>query len=483
MTALFGGLNVPNSVPVSRVRLLGGTLIGMQSYGGGGCQMYFAANAATAALNTTAAYTVVSGPAASGLDIAYDPVSNLWVLATATGIWTAASSGAAGAYAPPAASPAWTQRYSTAGMNSIYWTGTQLVASGLLGHIITSPDGITWTEEGEHILPVGVTGNNWQSSLYDGSKYVLFSDATTGLVATTPDFVSNYVCQYAQDGAEVTSTPQGLFCVVTSSPYTAVPFNNNARLGLIVGPVSSGARTITLQNTGTALGSYSQSTTNLDHYYELHCVAIPGTSNSFSTSLYVDGGLVLGPFTAALGASNTDTSSTLTFCLGRSGQFVAWDDIYITLDDGVNLVGPLGVVSIVASPPTTDVSDQWVKTGSAASNALSVNQSALSSQSTNFVSSANSGDKDVYSCANTLPVGYTVKAVSVEGYFAKTSSSAPVVNIGLSSGGTESDAANVTVGGATPVFISEFLPTNPNGGGAWTNAAAEAAEIVLNHVT
>jgi hypothetical protein len=487
MTALFGGLGVPNSVPVARVRLLGGTLVGLQSYSGGNCQIYFAANSATAAINTTAAWVVVTGPAASGLDIAYDPVSNLWVLATATGIWTATSSGAAGAYAPPVASPAWTQRYSTAGINSIYWTGTQLVASGLLGHIITSPDGITWTEEGEHILPVGVAGNNWQSSLYDGSKYVLFSDSTTGLIATTPDYVSNYACLYAQDGPEVTSASQGQFGIVASAPYTALPFAANSRIALQLSAASSGSRTVNLNNNSASanltLGSYPQSTANLDHYYEIHCVKQAGTANAFTTTLYVDGSAVVGPAGAVLGSGSTDTTSTLTFCLCRSGQFVAWDDIYITLNDGTNLVGPLGAVNIVASPPTTDVSDEWVKTGAAASNALSVNQSAFSSQSANFVSSGNSGDKDVYSCANTLPPGYTVKAVQVEGYFTKTSTSVPVANIGIVSGGSEADSTNVTVSGTGPVYVYQVQSLDPNGNKAWTNAAAIAAQITLNHVT
>jgi hypothetical protein len=183
-----------------------------------------------------------------------------------------------------------------------------------------------------------------------------------------------------------------------------------------------------------------------------------------------------------MASSTTDTTSLLIIVLSRRNDFVGYDDMYFTVQDGTGVVGPLGPVNIITSPPTTDVSDQWVKTGSAASNSLSVNQPAFSSQSANYVSSANAGDKDVYSSANTLPAGYTVKAVQVEAYFTKTSTSSPTANVGIVSGGSESDSANVTASGTSAVYVSQIANLNPNGNAVWNNAAAIAAEIALNHV-
>jgi len=40
---------------------------------------------------------------------------------------------------------AWTRRTSSANLDGVTWTGTQLAAVGVGGAVATSPDGVTWT--------------------------------------------------------------------------------------------------------------------------------------------------------------------------------------------------------------------------------------------------------------------------------------------------------------------------------------------------
>ncbi|MGF3867630.1 hypothetical protein ACQX8V_14540, partial [Staphylococcus aureus] len=132
--------------------------------------------------------------------------------------------------------------------------------------------------------------------------------------------------------------------------------------------------------------------------------------------------------------------------------------------------------------PTSDTQAQWTKVGSASSNALTVSQPAMSSQSANYVTSNTPGDKDIYSSTDTIPAGYSVKAVQVEGYFTKASTSTPSVSIGVISGSSESDGASFAVAGATPSYTAKIVEKDPNGNVAWTNSAVLASKPVINHI-
>jgi len=356
-------------------------------------------------------------------------------------------------------------------------------------------------EQGQHILPVGVSGTDWRCAIYDGTRYVLFSDPTNGVIATTPDFQTGYQATYFAEAAETTSgylSGIGVWAAVppfgTTFTLAAVTGNTNYGQGvrIVAGAVSGANRPVQVwqgNNSGTSFQLFTTapnvSTTPLYHYYELKATKDPATVNNFFISLYVDGTLQSGIQAASiqLGTGTSDTTSLLILALQRSGQWTLFDDLYFTLDDGTGVVGPLGAVNIVARRPNSDVQAQWVKNGSAASNSLSVNQPALSSGSANYNSSNNAGDKDIYASSDTLPAGYTPRAVMVEGVFTRTSSTAPTVNIGLKSGSTESDSGNVSLSNNNATYVSQVFQTDPNGGAAWTKTAVQNAAIVANHVT
>jgi hypothetical protein len=466
----------------------------------------FSATASNASLNTAAAWTTATfTTVTSPTDLTYNPTSNTWVISSSLGIHSFPNTGSAGNPVAPSGALTLTARYSTVGIQNVFWNGTQLVGVGLQGHIITSPDGLTWTEAGGHILPVGTASTDWRSAIYDGTQYVIFSDQTNGVVATTTDGVTNYQVKYVQEGAEtaigspLTSVfPCGLIAATTAPSATTGQFslssgtenifgyqvsanNSNTRvitLGYMTfnaGSAQTGGTLLTLPALSAVPGSY--------HYFELTYTKVAATANTFTLSISVDG-VAYGTTTSLPIMPSTDTTSLFLISFQRNGAFTGFDDIYVTLNDGIagTLQGPQGPVNIVAARPTTDVSDQWVKNGTAASNSLSVNQPAFSSQTANFVSSNNAGDKDVYGIpSNAIPAGYIVQAVSAEAVFTRTSTSAPSVDVGISSGGTESDSTPISLTTNNPTFVSKYFQTNPNGNVTWTVAAASAIEPVLNH--
>lgn len=442
------------------------------------------ATAANASLNTNAAWATATASMGLPNDIVYNPSSNLWVVATTTGIYTFANVG--GTPSAPSGELTVSQRYSGVAITSLFWNGTELIAVGQNGTIITSTDGITWTLQSNRIMPAA-SGYNWVGAFNDGSRYVLYSNSTTGVLATSPDLLTNYQALYVMDSAEQEmTTAWGALSVLAVTPPSGSTFTIAGRIGLQCSAVSAGNRTITFVAPAIAgtIGTTPVSTSNLWHYYEVKATRVAGTVNAFTVQLYIDNVSVLGPATIQYAPTN-DTTSVLLFNLNRSGQFTAYDDMYLTLDDGVanTLQGPLGTINIVVERPDSDVQAQWTKTGGGATNASAVSQAALSSTSAQYVSSNNAGDKDIYATSTTVPAGYMAKAQIVEAYFTKTSTTAPTVNVGIKSGTAEADSQTVTINGANATYVSLISDVNPNGNVPWNNASINSSDFVINHVS
>lgn len=458
-----------------------------------GVSSYFIAPSSASNLNAAAAWTTITFGAGTPVltDITYSAVSNMWIVSTTQGtgqgIATFANPGTPGTANQPTGVQTLTNRYSTVGMSSVWTVGSTVVAVGSYGHIITSADGgITWTESGGHILPVGTATIGWNGTFFDGTQYVLFSDNTTGVIATSPDLQTNFTVKYVREGTEYSITNDTAaytgIAGAAAAPVSGGTWSNNANICYLnVSTASGGARTVGLSfANGNQLATASISTSSLYHYWEIVATAT-ATGNTFNISWYCDGALQ-GTVTNQLCATSTsDTTTLMILTFTRMATFTAYDDMYFNLIDGVGLSGQLGPVNIVAARPSTDVQAQWVKNGSASSNSLSVNQPAYSSQSANYVSSGNAGDKDIYTSPNVIPSNYTVKAVAAEAVFTRTSTSAPTVNVGIQSSATESDSAAASLTSSNPTFVQGIFQKDPNGNVAWTNANAAAIKTVLNH--
>lgn len=479
---------------VSQVKNIGGLICVLAGMVNGVPVQMYTATANNPALNTPAAWsTMTSSTTTLALtDVAYHAPSNLWVFSAVQGIYTLPNTGASGTPVAPSGTVAPTLRYSTVAMSNVNVVGTTLVAVGTQGHIVTSTDGITWTETGGHLLPVGVNSMDWRSVIYDGSQYVLFSDSSySGMIAVTPDLQTNYAAKYIMDNAEQANSTNNLGRAGITTAVAAPAANGTFTAGgyfstFYVQAASGGNRTVQLgvQGTATYDSTFSVSTASLYHFYEIVGRAAT-TANTFFYDVYVDGIKVSTGTTARTLAAAADTTTLMLISLDRYGAFTAFDDIYLTLNDGVanTLQGPLGIINIIAQRPTTDVQVQWVKTGGGSTNASAVNQTALSSMSGQYVSSANAGDKDVYASSEAIPAGFTAKAQMVEAYFTKTSTTAPSVNVGIKSGSAEADSPNVTVSSANAVYTALVSDVNPNGNVGWNNASINSSNFVINHVT
>jgi hypothetical protein len=479
MTVVGNLTSGTSAVMCFRPRIVGGLIVFGTSAG-----QIFTATASSSTLNTSAAWSTAT-TAILPIDIAYNPTSNLWVIATSSGIYTTPNSGAVGTPVALTGSITPTQRYSTIAMLGIAYAGAQNVALGLSGHIVTSPDGITWTESAGHILPVGTSGYDWRCMINDGSRYVLFTDSNTGVIATTPDLATNYASQYIQDAGRGSPSNNagiyGIYSGTAPSATTGLWTANATFFALNVGTPSAGVCSMVVSTGSTTnLASFNVSVaTTYGHYYEM-VFSPTATVNTFNVTVYVDG-VLTATYTSLALVGTGDTTSLLMIVLSRRNDFVAYDDMYFTVNDGVGQSGQLGQINIIARRPTTDVQAQWVKNGSAASNSLSVNNPALSSQTKNYLSSGNAGDKDVYTSSDVIPVGYTPKAVQLEAVFTRGSSTAPSVNIGLISSGTESDSSTVSVG-SSATYISKIYQNDPNGNAAWTSANITAAQMTASHI-
>lgn len=77
----------------------------------------------------------------------------------------------------------WTQRpvATTQALNAITWSGTQFVAVGAAGTILTSPDGITWTQR-------AFPNKLLNSIAWSGTRFVLV-DGVAGGIYTSPDAI------------------------------------------------------------------------------------------------------------------------------------------------------------------------------------------------------------------------------------------------------------------------------------------------------
>ncbi len=96
---------------------------------------------------------------------------------------------------------------------------------------------------------------------------------------------------------------------------------------------------------------------------------------------------------------------------------------------------------------------------------------------TDYNDGANVGDRDSYGFA-ALPAltSQVVYGVQVNALTWKDDAGARSAGTMVRSGTTNADGASVALG-TTPVYLSQVYETNPNGGGAWTESAINAAEF------
>jgi hypothetical protein len=453
----------------------------------------YSALANNVALNTAGAWskstTTLTGGAS---DFVFFPAGNLWVASTQSGISTTPNTGTVGAPIPPTGSFTWTSRYSTLAVYRLAVDGSNIYAFCANGTVVTSTDGLTWTVTAQqHMMPAVSASNYWTNCIYDGTRWVMSSSGPYGLVATAPTLAYGWQLVSTAEAAEANPGPYSALSVLSYTGTFGSTFTMPIvqGFGIVVGSISAGNRPVTLYgwtnattNVAAVTGSIP-SAPNAWHSYELKAVK-DTTVNTFKLSLYIDG-VLIGTSAAAyaIGAGTSDTTSQAFINVQASGQITQYDDMYFTIDNGTGVVGPLGVINIMAIRPSGDVQAQWTKAGSAGTNAASARVDGLSQANpANYVTTNTDGAQDQYSLDD-IPTTYKVAAVMSEAYFAKIGTSAPTTSVGVVSGAVEADSTQVAIASTNFTYMSSIVEKDPNGNVAWTPSTVNALKLAINKVS
>jgi hypothetical protein len=440
------------------------------------------------------------------MDICYFAPTNSWYTVGYGGLYSAPDSGtsASNAIGPTAA---WNNVVPLGSLSlwAIETNGTIMVAVGQdpannLGAIYTSTDGVTWTKV-NRFYTSNAAGVKFTGVLWDGQRFVLTGCLNAGIIATSPDGIA-WTVVYYPDYAEAAGTGCGSFMGVYSGTINASgayvswtgAATQNAGFGVAAAAASNGSRTVSgivingAGSVSTQPPSASVPTTPPQHYYELIFTAVAGSPNLFTVQVAIDGviqGAIPTNTNSGLLAAATDTAGTskLFINLPRTGNWTVIDDIYFTdfAPDPAGNVGQMGIVNIIPDLPSSDFSDQYARTGIAASNAAQVATALSNSEGSVYTYTV--GGKDVYNTNPNIPANYQVQAVQVEGYFSRYGSAGATASIGILSNGAEVDSAQVSAKTVNAAYASMIQSVDPKTNQPWTISAARAAQFVITKVT
>jgi hypothetical protein len=177
-------------------------------------------------------------------------------------------------------------------------------------------------------------------------------------------------------------------------------------------------------------------------------------------------------------SANSYANQVLISAPGSASTF--WHDIYVNDSTGSVNTGNLGDVRVACMRPTSDSSVQWTRS-SGASNFDMVDDTTPDDDST-YNSDSTAGHEDAYGLG-ALPSGAgTVYGVQAVVYARKDDAGARTMKHGVKSSATSAYGSNISLSN-TYAYYETRQETDPNGGGAWTVAAVNAAKLLANVVS
>lgn len=346
-------------------------------------------------------------------------------------------------------------------VSSNYWS-TRTTGVTTMANIFWSNSTIGWVMSGSMTVH-SLDGFSWET-LWQG-------EASGALVATVNYSLTGIFTSLSTSNASATFVPSSITGVVQPTQAATINYKSTQSL------------TSATADTTTATSSFSITDTSTPwHYYELIFTANVAAVNTFDIVVTMDG-LVKYTDTARAVLPAANTTHVVFINLGKQATFTEYDDIYFIDFAGTTNNVAFGDVTIQAQRPTTDVDVQFAKfpTG-AASNAAAVRAGSLS-QATGYVEGSLDATHDIYSSTDTVNPVFNVKAVQVEAYFNKSTSTSSTAKLGIVSSASSTDTGNFSVNSLTPVYVSKIAELNPNGNVQWTTSTVQSAEIRIDRVS
>lgn len=219
---------------------------------------------------------------------------------------------------------------------------------------------------------------------------------------------------------------------------------------------------------GTQIGITSAGLIAINTWYYLETEFVrDGSAGSFK--VWCNGVQVLD-----ITGANTGASDINEIRFGTSGTNVSLDDLYVT-----DAATKLGEVRIDALAPTADTATKGWTASSGADNYAMVDEQPFST--TDYVTGS-TGDKDYYDFADLSFDPASIFAVQVTTLAKKDDATARTFRGNIKSSSSEGNGATRGLG-TSYVMYPDIFETDPNGGGAWTQASVNAAQVGIEVVS
>ena len=228
-------------------------------------------------------------------------------------------------------------------------------------------------------------------------------------------------------------------------------------------------------SSGTVLGSaYGVMLTQSWHYIEFDCT-INDSTGAFQ--VWVDGVSVMsgsGVDTRNGGSVGQITQVTYDQDNATDPQL---DDLYILNTSGLTNNARLGDVTIETLLPTSDGSTTDFSPDTGLTNYTQIDDGGTPDDDTTYISSSTLNHTDLHGYGNlTLANINTVHCVSVLNHARKEDAGTREIRALARNGLTTGEAAAKALG-TEYRFVEGIFETNPDGGGAWTEATVNSAEF------
>jgi hypothetical protein len=221
---------------------------------------------------------------------------------------------------------------------------------------------------------------------------------------------------------------------------------------------------------GTSLGRTAAGLVivNTWHYLEA-AVVINDTTGS--VTLKLDGATIL---TLTGQDTNNAVGTVNKFTLGHpttttGGGTVLWDDLYLT--DGATL----GERRVETLRPAADTAQKDFTPNTGTADFSRVNETLVDGD-TSYVQASVIGNRDLYTVGALSSTPTAIDAVQLVSFAEKTDATTRTIYNSLQSAGTDSDGTAFNLAASYGRF-DRMLPTDPNGGGAWTASRVNGLQI------